>query len=82
MRSKKIPTIERKRPAFKPKEKHEKVKEKEPEVLLYCGIPYILIGHPGFEQVYAVDEKLRIDYALTGRLRKLMEENESVNKSQ
>lgn len=74
---------EQKRPVYKPKQKEEKPEElKQYEIHFYEGIPYILIGHPGFEQVYAVDEKLRIDYALTGRLRKLMEENESVNKSQ
>lgn len=78
----KKPSSEKQRPVFKAKQKQEKVKEKELNVLFYSGIPYILIGYPGYEQVYAVDEKFCVDYALTGKLRKLLEEdNNNVNKT-
>lgn len=78
MRSRKTPTTEKKRPVFKAKLKKEtyEVKEKEHEIHFFMEIPYILIGWPGFETPYAVDEKLRIDYGLTRQLRKLMEEYE------
>lgn len=72
-KSDKRPTKEKKRPVYVRKEKTETIEMKEPEVHFYKEIPYILIGHPGFEQVYAVDDKLMIDYALTCRLRKIME---------
>lgn len=66
---------ERKRPEYKPKPKKEKPEElKQPEVHFFDGIPYILIGWPGFETPYAVDEKMCVDYALTGVLRKKLDE--------
>lgn len=74
-KSDKRPAKEKKRPVYARKEKTETIEMKEPEVRFYEGIPYILIGRPGFEQVYAVDDKLMIDYALTGRLRKIMEKD-------
>ena len=46
---------------------------KEPEVLFFEGIPYIMQGWPGYETAYALDDKGRIDYALTGWLRKKLE---------
>ncbi len=71
---------ERKRPEYKSKQKKEEPEElKQPEVLFFMEIPYILIGYPGFETPYAVDEKLRIDFALTGQLRKLMKEFDEFN---
>lgn len=78
MRIRKTPTTERKHPEYKPKPKREtyEVKEKEHEIHFFMEIPYILIGWPGFETPYAVDDKGMIDYALTGQLRKLMEEYE------
>lgn len=65
---------EQKRHEFKGK--HEKSKEelKPYEIHFYEGIPYILIGWPGFETPYAVDDKMRVDYALTGVLRKKLDE--------
>lgn len=63
------------RPEYKPKAKKEKLEElKQPEIHFYEGIPYILIGWPGFETPYAVDDKMRVDYALTGVLRKKLDE--------
>lgn len=73
MKINKKPAKEKKRPVYVRKEKAKTIEMKEPEVHFYEGIPYILIGRPGFEQVYAVDDKLMIDYALTGQLRKIME---------
>lgn len=71
---------EKRRPEYKPTPKKEKPEElKQPEVLFFMEIPYILIGYPGFETPYAVDEKLRIDFALTGQLRKLMKEFDEFN---
>lgn len=78
----KTPTTEKKRPVFKAKPKKEtyEVKEKEHEIHFFMEIPYILIGWPGFETPYAVDDKGMIDYALTGVLRKKLEEfNQSEN---
>lgn len=81
-RIRKTPTTEKKRPVFKAKPKKEtyEVKEKEHEIHFLDDIPYILIGWPGFETPYAVDDKGMIDYALTGVLRKKLEEfNQSEN---
>lgn len=65
---------EKKRPGFKGKpKKQEKEVYKVPEVHVLDDITYILIGKPGFETAYAVDEKGVIDYALTGVLRKKLE---------
>lgn len=82
LRIRKTPTTEKKRPVFKAKPKKEtyEVKEKEHEIHFFMEIPYILIGWPGFETPYAVDDKGMIDYALTGVLRKKLEEfNQSEN---
>lgn len=66
---------EQKRPEYKPKAKKEKPEELKPyEIHFYEGIPYILIGWPGFETPYAVDDKMCVDYALTGVLRKKLDE--------
>lgn len=66
---------ERKRPEYKSKPKKEKSEElKLYEIHFHEGIPYILIGWPGFETPYAVDEKMCIDYALTSVLRKKLDE--------
>lgn len=69
---------ERKRPEYKPKPKKKiyEVKDKEHEIHFFMEIPYILIGWPGSEAVYAVDDSGIIDYALTRQLRELMEEYE------
>ena len=76
--SNKLCIPERKRPEYKPKPKKDKKENPEElkpyEVHFFDGIPYILIGWPGFETPYAVDEKMCIDYALTGVLRKKLDE--------
>lgn len=65
---------ERKRPEYKPNPKKEKPEELKPyEIHFYEGIPYILIGWPGFETPYAVDEKGVISYELTAVLRKKLD---------
>lgn len=69
MKSKRIPTAERKRPVYKPKPKQETMEYKEPEVHEIFGIRYIMLGNTP----YAVDEKGVIDYALTGQLRKMLD---------
>lgn len=72
---------EKRRPEFKGKHENPKEEELKPyEIHFYEGIPYILIGYPGFEQEYAIDEKGLIDYPLTGYLRKRISEN--VNNSE
>jgi hypothetical protein len=75
MRIRKTPTTEKKRPVFKAKPKREtyEVKEKEHEIHFFMEIPYILIGWPGFETPYAVDDKGVISYELTAVLRKLLD---------
>ena len=73
----KVCTPERKRPEYQPKPKKEKVEELKPyEVHFFEGIPYILIGWPGFETPYAVDEKGIITYELTKVLRERMQQAE------
>lgn len=68
---------EKKRPDYKSKQKKEQPKElKQPEIYFFMEIPYILIGWPGSEAAYAVDDHGIIDYALTRQLRELMEEYE------
>ena len=65
---------EKKRPEFKGKpKKEEKQVYKVPEVHILDGITYILIGQPGYETAYAVDEKGIISYELTAVLRKKLE---------
>ena len=65
---------EKKRPEFKGKpKKQEKEVYKVPEVHVLDDITYILIGQPGFETAYAVDEKGIISYELTAVLRKKLE---------
>ena len=66
---------EKKHPEFKgkPKKKEEPV-YKVPEVHVLDDITYILIGQPGFETAYAVDNKGIIDYALTRVLREKLKE--------
>lgn len=75
MKSRKTPTTEKKHPVFKAKPKKEtyEVKEKEHEIHFFMEIPYILIGWPGFETPYAVDDKGIISYELTAVLRKLLD---------
>ena len=72
MKSRKTPTTEKKQPEYKPKPKRETYEVKEPEIHFLNGIPYILIGWPGYETPYAVDDKGRIDYSLTRVLRQEM----------
>lgn len=69
MRSKKIPTSEKKKQAYKPKPKQQNMKYNEPEIHEIFGIRYIMLGNTP----YAVDEKNVIDYALTGQLRKMLD---------
>lgn len=80
--SNKLCIPERKRPEFKGKQKKENAEELKPyEVHFFEGIPYILLGWPGLETPYAVDDKMRIDYALTGVLRKKLENLSQTEKS-
>ncbi len=74
---------EKKRPEFKGKpKKQEKEVYKVPEVHVFEDITYILIGKPGFETPYAVDAKGVVDYALTGVLRKKLENlNQTENRN-
>lgn len=65
---------EKKRPEYKPKPQKEENDMPIYQVHFFEGIPYILIGWPGFETPYAVDEKMCIDYALTSVLRKKLDE--------
>lgn len=70
----KVPVKEKQRPKYKRKPKQETYEVKQPEIHFFDGIPYILIGWPGFEQVYAVDDKGIITYELTAVLRKKLQE--------
>lgn len=56
------------------------MKDKEYEIHSFTGIPYILMGPPGSETPYAVDDKGVVSYELTAVLRKKLEEfNQSGN---
>ena len=70
----------KKKSGYQPKTRKNKTEDLDkPEILFYDGIPYVMVGWPGYESVYALDEKGRYDYALTGWLRKKMDENDNEN---